>query len=194
MHTIEYNLSFLENSLEELETYLLQPELFWPLSSLTGIHPTFPRLTIGTVQLSFNELDVQEKRMTPAELNRTTQIKTRWKALHTKWRSAIVLKSIDEMGSRLNLWKAYILDLEEDKGRQLNYDQEVRQRVRFTLLLELVNDPALSDKLVEAVQAVDQRASTMTTPADFVWDEALQPLYPQEKYAFLYRKPKPQVK
>jgi hypothetical protein len=95
------------------------------------------------------------------------------------------------MGARLNLWKAYVADLEENKGRQSNYDQEVTQRVRFALLRERIGDAAIPDELVELMQAVDSRALVLTIPADFVWDGRLQSIYPREVYLFLYRRPKP---
>ena len=191
MQSIEFNLQYLENALDELETYLLQSELFWPLSSSAGVRQEFPRLTIANVLLTLNELEAQENDMAPEQYGDASSLQTRWEALHTEWRSAVEMKSIEEMGARLNLWKAYIADLEENKGRQSSYDQEVTQRVRFALLRERIGDAAIPDELVELMQAVDSRALALTFPADFVWDERLQSIYPQEVYLFLYREPKP---
>jgi hypothetical protein len=190
MHPVEYNLTFLENSLEEMEAYLLQPELFWPLSTPLGVSPDFPRLTISSVLLTLNELEAVEDIIPAVQRSRANALQTKWEALHTKWRTAVETKSIEEMQSRLNLWKAYITDLEEGRGRQANYDQEVTQRVRFSLLRERVGESGLPEELLEPMQAVDNRALAVTTPTEFVWDEPLQSIYPQEDYLFLYRKPK----
>jgi hypothetical protein len=194
MQSIEYNLSYLENCLEEMETYLLQPELFWPLSSPAGIRADFSRMTIANVLLTLNELEAQSGSSAAAEAVQVSRLQTRWETLHTKWRTAIETKSIIEMGARLNLWKAYILDLEEDKGRQSNYDQEVQNRVRFALLQNLVGTPTATEDLLESMRSVDQRALALTIPADFIWDKDLERLYTPDKYPYLYRKPKPAAK
>jgi hypothetical protein len=94
------------------------------------------------------------------------------------------------MGARLNLWKAYIADLEERKGQQANYDQEVTQRVRLALLRERIGDAAASDELINLIQTIDIRGLALTIPSEFVWDTRLEPIYPADKYIFLYRKPK----
>ncbi|MDF1499603.1 MAG: hypothetical protein P1P76_03945 [Anaerolineales bacterium] len=190
MQSVEHNLSYLDNCLEEMETYLLQPELFWPLSTSAGVRSEFSRLTVANVLLTLNELDAQVEDMSPGEAAQVSRLRTRWETLHTKWRTAIESKSIAEMRARLNLWKAYILDLEEQKGRQANYAQEVTQRVRFALLHKLTGDAVLTDELIERMQAVDSRALALTAPADFVWDKPLQAIYPPDEYVFLYRKPK----
>ncbi len=192
MHSTEYNLAFLENALEEMETYLLQTELFWPLSTPPDVNPDFPRLTISSVLLTLYELEALEGTIPAAQQTSATRLQTKWEALHTKWRTAVETKSIGEMRARLNLWKAYITDLEENKGRQANYDQEVTQRVRFALLREHIGDSVIPDELVELIQAVDSRALALTAPAEFVWDEPLRSVYLPEDFLFLYRKPKPQ--
>lgn len=190
MHSVDYNLTFLENALEEMETYLIQSELFWPLSTPRGLSPDFPRLTISNVLLTLNELEAQENDMPAAQQTRANRLQTKWEALHTKWRTAVETKAIEEMGARLNLWKAYVTDLEENKGRQANYEQEVTQRVRFALLGERIGDSVIPDELVELMQAVDSRALALTVPVEFVWDAALESIYPRDDYLFLYRKPK----
>lgn len=192
MQSIQFNLRFLENALDEMKTYLFQSELFWPLSSSAGVSGEFPRLTISNVLLTLNELEAQENDMSPEQYADASSLQTRWEALHTEWLTAVETKAIEEMGARLNLWKAYIADLEENKGRQSNYDQEVTQRVRFALLRERIGDAPISDELIDSMQAVDSRALAFTIPAEFVWDERLQPIYPPEEYPYLYRKPKPE--
>ncbi|MGD2057723.1 MAG: hypothetical protein PVI04_03260 [Anaerolineales bacterium] len=189
MQSIEFNLDYLASALREMEDYLMQSELFWPLSSSTGIRQNFPRMTIANVLLTLNELEAQESELSPAQYSRASSLQAEWEALHTKWSSAVEKRAIEEMRARLNLWKAYVLDLEGSEGRKSNYDQEVKQRVRFTLLRERIGSSTIPDELIDEVQAVDQRALGLTTPSDFVWDEKLQPLYPAGDYSFLYRRP-----
>jgi hypothetical protein len=191
MHSVEFNLNFLENALHEMEDYLMQSELFWPLSSPAGIRQDFPRMTIANVLLTLNELDEQEAEMSPAQNAKASSLQTEWEALHTKWSSAVEKKALEEMRARLNLWKAYILDLEGSEGRKANYDQEVTQRVRFALLRERIGSSVVPDELIAEVNAVDQRALALTAPSDFVWDERLESVYPRSEYTFLYRRPIP---
>jgi hypothetical protein len=190
MQSIEFNLRFVETALGDMETYLLQDELFWPISTPAGINPLFPRLTIANVLLALNDLEAQEDEMAPAQYSEASSLQIQWEALHTKWLSAVETKSIGEMRARLNLWKAYITDLEEQDNRKWNYEQEVTQRVRYALLCERIGDTAVPDKLDDLMQTVDRRALSQTSTAEFVWDERLKPLYPPDKYIFLYRRPK----
>jgi hypothetical protein len=190
MQSAEFNLHFLENALEEMETYLLQPELFWPLSSSAGVRQDFPRLTIANVLLTLNELEAQESELAPAQYSKATSLQTKWEVLHTKWLTAVETKAVEEMGARLNLWKAYITDLEENKGQQSNYDQEVTQRVRLALLRERIGDATVPDELIDMIRAVDRRGLALTVPSEFVWDSRLEPIYSPDDYIFLYRKPK----
>jgi hypothetical protein len=189
MQSIDSNLNFLETSLEDMETYLLQDELFWPLSTPAGVSSTFPRLTIANVLLTLNELEAQEDEMAPTQYSKASSLQTQWEALHTKWLSAVITKSVEEMRARLNLWKAYITDLEEYDNRQWSYEQEVTQRVRYALLSERIGRTAVPEKLDDLMQSVDSHALSLTTPTEFVWDERLEPLYPQDRYIFLYRRP-----
>jgi hypothetical protein len=190
MQSVEFNLSFLENALDEMETYLLQDELFWPLSTSAGVRQGFPRLTIANLLLALNELEAQEAEIAPVLSSKSSSLQTRWEALHTKWRSAVESKASGEMGARLNLWKAYMVELEEKKGRQLNYAQEVTHRVRFALLHEHIGNASAPDDLIDLMQAVDSQALALTAPSEFVWDARLEPIYPREDYIFLYRTPK----
>lgn len=191
MHSVEFNLNYLENALNEMEDYLMQSELFWPLSNPTGIRQDFPRMTIANVLLTLNELEEQESEMSPTQNSKASSLQTEWEALHTKWNSAVEKKAIEEMRARLNLWKAYILDLEGSEGRKANYDQEVTQRVRFALLRERIGSSAVPDELIDEVNTVDQRALALTTPSAFAWDERLESVYPRSEYTFLYRRPRP---
>jgi hypothetical protein len=191
MHPPDYNLSYLENCLEDLQTYLLQAELFWPLATPAGAYPEFPRMTLANVLLAFNQVEAQEKQLQSTQRALAENLRIRWEALVAKWQVAVETKAIAEMGARLNLWSAYTLDLEEGRREAAYYRQEVRQRVRFELLLSLIEPATPPEPTLEQMQAVDQRMLALTVPASFIWDEALEPLYPRDGFAFLYRTPHP---
>lgn len=189
MQPPEYNLVFLETCLEELETYLLQAELFWPVTTPAGVRPPFQRMTIANILLAFNELEAQGDELELVGHSRSAKVSARWEALEVKWQVAIENKAIAEMGARLNLWSAFALDLEEGRGSGTNYAQEVRQRVRIELLRTLLHTTGLPEGLLARLETVDGRIQALTVPAEFVWDPALEPIYPPDRHPFLYRAP-----
>ena len=192
MHSPKYNLRLLETSLEELEAFLLSPEILWPLDirSLPGESP-FPRLSLGALLLTLDELDALHPELSPEQKARLLRAMRRWETLRQKWRSAMDRKAQQEMRMRFNLWKGYLADLEEDRSAVEAYPREVRQRVLFERLVESLIGEQAPEELVRPMRGLDGQLLERSLPAGFLWDPRLRGSYPSDRYWFLYRKPKP---
>ena len=117
MQSIQYNLSLLDRMLEELEAYLLSSVIYWPLSTKGTRLSRAPRLTLGGLYLTLDELASRESEMTRNEVSHYDKLSRILERLSTKWQAGIEQKALQELNSRVNLWKAFIQDLEEDPKR-----------------------------------------------------------------------------
>lgn len=172
--------------LAELEPYLLSPELFWPISSRNRTTPQ-DRLTVGNLLLCLDQLKASGELSDPGFTTRLRKSEITWQTAHEKWKSVIAKKASTEIGSRLNLWRMYLFDLEEGQGSAFDYHHEVRNRVIVERLIKLISDREFWDK---DVKAVDNLLRSLVVPADFIWSSSLRAAYPRDLYWFLYRKPR----
>ncbi|MFN3741115.1 MAG: hypothetical protein ACK4VW_00400 [Anaerolineales bacterium] len=173
--SIEIDRTYFQAALDELETYLLSSELYWPLN-MPGV--SLSRLTLG--QLLLTRLRLQARGyLLPEQENRLGQVCRRWQAAWER-------KARHEFHSRLNLWKNYLEDyFESPSNYAADYPQEVRLRVILALLSQEISSPLPEE---EALAALDARLRTAFLPGPFVWEADLSPLFPHQTWWYLYGK------
>jgi hypothetical protein len=116
-----------------------------------------------------------------------TKSELQWEQSKEKWKSSIIHKATQELGSRLNLWRAYLMDLEDGQGASFDYRHEVRNRV----IIERIFDLDVGREAWEKdLHAIDRLHRSLVDPCEFIWPKVLQPEYPQQPYWFLYRTPR----
>jgi hypothetical protein len=179
-------LDHLTNMLAELEEYLLSPELFWPLGSR---NPAIPedRLTLGNLLLSLDQLNALRQNWDIHAETNFRKLELIWEQSLEKWKSAIVKKAEQEIRSRMNLWTAYLQDLDEGQAGQFDYRREVRNRVILERLFDL---DVLREAWEVELQSADRLHRSLVEPSEFIWSEPLQSQYPRESFWFLYRMPR----
>lgn len=190
MHSTDYDLNLLETMIEELETFLLSDEVFWPLGGNPHKgQPPFPQLSVGQLQLTLKELEAVEEEIDSDQSMRWRKASERAWMLRSKWTTAMAHKSLAEASQRLNLWRAYLTEVNENGGTSGNYHYEVRHRVILSLLTEFTL--LLDDKLIQAeLHTLDGLLRGMLTgPSEFVWAEPLKRVYPEPDYWYLYQRP-----
>jgi hypothetical protein len=191
MHPHDYNLNLARFILEELEDYILSSEIFWPLSKRSTSGSPFPRLTLGGLILTLNELKAQEIDMSPSQRADLDKLLRDMDRVRVKWAVGIERKAAQELRSRLNLWRAYLLDIEERVETTENYPREVRNRVMFEHLADLsIRQPDTKPR-VDEMRHLDTRLRSFFAPGEFVWDVRLERIYPQSTFWFLYGIPRP---
>jgi len=188
MLPIEQNLSLLERMLEELESYILSDEVFWPLSQKEIQGLSLPRLTFGGLMLILDELAALNSQMSTKQVLRYERLLRKYEGIFGKWRSSIEKKVIQELHARLNLWRAYLLDLEEQPERIEGYPREVRTRVMIHRLIDLIGNLDDLDVELQSLKIIDDRIHDFLSPGEFIWETSLQQIYPREQFPFLYMK------
>jgi len=190
MHPAEHSLGLAEAMTEELEDYLLSAELFWPLQRRAGSgEPPYPKLSLGSLFLTLDELEASESDLAPALAARLRSLRSRVEALRSKWAAAIQRKAAQELKSRVNLWRAYLTDLEESPRAAELFPQEARQRVMAARLEAASGDLPEGASSRRALQEVDSRLRQRFNPGAFIWDRRLARVYPASEFWFLYGTP-----
>lgn len=191
MESTDYNLDLFETMLDEIEDFLLSADIFWPLAKRSKPEsPPYPRLSTGALLMTQDVSLAQEAGMNTEQKARHAKLQSQWKMILNKWRSALGRKSEREMGMRLNLWRAYLSDLEEGKASHFDYDRETRNRVQFTRLRTLTMGNSKTINMEKAIRSLDALLLNLTIASDFIWDDRLRETYPERDFGYLYRQPR----
>jgi hypothetical protein len=137
-----------------------------------------------------NELAGQNPQMDPKQAMRHDRLLQKYGGIRQKWQTAIENKAIQELKMRLNLWHGYLNDIEEQPNWIENYPGEVRNRVMIDHLTTIIGPkPELENEFL-AISSLDHRIHDFLIPGEFIWEDSLRPFYPQEKFPYLYMKPR----
>ena len=181
----QYSIEYLQYCLEELETYLLASELFWPVSVYPAqANHSYPRMTLGNMLLFLHYLEglSQSRKLSPTEETQYRELKTKIEDLQNKWTVAWEKKAAHEFRSRFNQWTNYLNELKDKPGvSAIYYASEVRVRV----LLELLRNHIPEDELLD-LGPLDAYIRVLLAPAHFLWDKAVAPGFPRDTFWFLY--------
>lgn len=180
----EYELRYVQEGLEQLESYLLSSHLYQPLGiSAPAGKPPYPQLTLGNLLLAERKSLAATIKSSSYEQSKfysqsIRQIKEKWL---THWKE----KSHRELNSRILLWKDFLDTYLDDATN--NYDRykfEVNRRVLITILAEE------SDKIFnEQKQLINTLDATLRSHFDhgvFIWDDIFSEAFPESIYWFLY--------
>lgn len=193
MHPIEYTLEFAEIMLDELRPYLHSKEVFWNLgeSPSSGGAP-FPKMSIGALALTMDELGVQGEEMGPKQIQRLEALNQSLDDAKAERPVNLEAKALSEVQQRFNLWKAYVQDLRESATAAESYSTDVRQRVLLTRLRAFIADEEAVDDLEAELEPVDDGLRAIFRSGPFAWHPRLRLIYHAREYWFLYGEPVPQ--
>ncbi len=187
MPSLEYDRTFLQAGIPELEKYLLSDEIYWPLGlrALQGEAP-FPRMTLGWLLLARERArGWQASGIPPAQSHVIEQLAIRMDAIRTRWRAAWENKARQEFRSRLTLWTNFINEYRKDRGGHANrYPYEVQRRAMLHLLQQEARE--IPDPELELLHRMDRFLQSVLAPGEFVWEAEIAPAFPRDVYWYLY--------
>ena len=179
MWDAETSLKSLEESVEQMESYLLSQDVIRTQSGR-------PSLSVGLISLDFRWLG---SAVESENQDRLKSVRAELDAVRDKWRVAWERKSAAELRSRLNLWREYLADLERRPGLGSSYPQEVRNRAIAVDLLDAVGNQPEIKTLSASLDAIDNRLRDTFQPGKFVWVQVPESAFPAESFWFLYGRP-----
>ena len=184
MPTFEYDLRYLQAGADQLEAYLLAPELYWPAgASAPKGEPPYPQLTLGGLLLARQRLGATAQ--TAAQQAELTRLEGQLEALRNQWRTAWGNKARQDFHARLKLWRDFLEEYREKPSAHYDrYSYEVGRRVQLHLLAGEAID--LPQAELEVVKGLDKLLRAILRPGPFLWDELLTSSFPEPTYWYLY--------
>ena len=171
------DLVFLEEALPEMERYILSEQIFWQMTSGS-------RLSLGMLLFKQKRLsvvdDLSPVRETISEINYS------FTAFRTQWRTNWSLKAGKEYGARLRQWDQSMSELLIDRDQAITpaYRHEITWRVILSLLEDELLQPA--SEQVHFLTGLDARLKASTRKGTFIWEEELTPVFPEDRFWYLY--------
>jgi hypothetical protein len=184
MQQFDSDWELLKAGMDELETYILSPVLYWPIShhkpDLTG---ETTRLTIGNLLLSLKRIKSTD-REEPCKAE-VAKFDGEVNRIREKWRSNWSNKAEVEIRSRLDLWTKFVANITGEPGEYWkSYPYHVRQRVILELLS--VETLAPSPQYESTIAGLDARLRAISLKGQFVWDASLINGFPADTFWYLY--------
>jgi len=184
MKTFDYDLRYIQASLEVLDNYLLSDEVFWPLSvnSPAG-EPDYPRLSLGGLLLSRARLAAYHK--SHDQTDQMVQLNSKFDLIRSKWRVAWENKARHSFSVRLRMWRDFIEEYKNNLQDNMDrYTYEVRLRTMLTLLAS--EGGGLSQEEVDLLSVLDAYIKSVLVVDGFVWEADIQNGFPANIYWYLY--------
>lgn len=179
----ENEIQYLNHALDELESYLLSEELFWPVTGSDASGNAFLKLTIGNLLLSLKKLETLADGgyLTSGQQGELDRIEQEVEATRHKWQVAWEQKADREFKFRFRQWGDLLQDIRRDFGNQsAYYRHEVRVRVLLSLLSEFTADIEGSD-----LDKLDVPLQKVLKHGDFIWEDELAAGFPEDEFWFL---------
>lgn len=147
-----------------------------------------PNLTIGGLLMRLHRLMLPGNLLSDQQRTRLTTAKQQVDRVKQEWLVAYTNKTTDELVVRINQWKQFVSECQQNQNecREM-YPSLVEKRVMAQALVNEARElNALNPDIEKQLNAIDSQFQSYVDPGSFVWDQRLQPSYPQDQYGFLY--------
>ena len=187
---IAYDLAVVEAMVAEMEPYLKSDLLYWRLSPAVALRPAVPLLTIGGVLLRTHRLGGQSDRLTPTQRNRLSAASDAFRVVTERWAAHTEKRMRRELDARLNSWQWFVDDCCERKQSCVAYyATEAELRTLLDLLIEAAAGFGNVAPQQRRLVLLDSQFRRWLRPGDFVWAALLEPVYPRNRFWWLYGRP-----
>lgn len=182
MRDPEFHLQALAASVESLQPYLLSKDVFWPMGPL-------PSLSLGRIYWDRTVLSARKALLKGPQLADLGRIERTVEDLQRQWSLAWENKATAELRTRINLWQAYLRELDDSRDEAGAYPQEVRNRALAAHLRRVAGNQPEARQLGALLDGLDARLRSVFKAGEFVWEPELAPAFPIDPYWYLYGRP-----
>ena len=181
----ETDLRELEAMASHLTPYLYQDDLYGMMSN------NLPRLTVGGLLLRLLRLEGQQ--LSEAQQKRVAEARSRFEELRKEWAAHYDGKVQKEIAVRLRSFSAFLDEADDSPGgARGNYPAEATRRTIITHLRDEAEQRNLwTEEYAADLQRVDRRLQAVLDRSQekFIWADELQPIYPKDRFWWLYALP-----
>jgi hypothetical protein len=174
---------------DKLESYVRGTELYGNAGG--GYFARQPSLTIGALVMRLRRLDALSDSLSAPERDLLRSAQQRCHRVEREWSVHFGEKVLKEAHSRLDAMRAFFQECAHDsKSCAGNYPPELLRRTIVEELLPIITQHQLpADDLKDKLTAADGNLRSLVKPSAFNWSPLLQPVYPQDRYWWLYQRP-----
>lgn len=185
------DLNELERMIGSLEGYLKSNNLYGSVGGgfLTG--GTAPQLTPGAILLRIRRLNALRDQLDDRRQATLDKLIAQHNTIRTRYETPYQERLVREAHSRLDAMKRFFEECREDMSNCPRiYNPEVLRRTIVEEVLDDLNAHGyVSSELDQKIIGTDKRLRGYLAPADYVWDNQLQAVYPQDKFWWQWMAP-----
>jgi len=174
---------------DELETYIVNDDLYRTISVPLPQGAQNIQMTGADLLTRLYRLQGERPALAPALQQQVDELQQRVTSTIYSLRTRFHARLEREIKARLDSLRWFLDDCLADRQRcHVEFPFEMRNRQRIEEALKAMSY-RLPAELQRSLQQIDERIRLLTVASPFVWDERLRPLFPAERYWYLYLRP-----
>ena len=180
------DLAIVEEMVGELEDYIVKDEVYRTIRARTPDGVQAVQMSGGDLLARLHRLGAEAPALAASMRQRIETIAAQAATIIYSLRTRFHQRLEREIRARLGSLKWFLDDAAGDPRRlRQEYPYEIRNRQRIAVMFDELGADA-SAEILAAVAQMDQRLRLAPKPAGSLWDDKLAPLFPVEKFWFLY--------
>ena len=174
---------------QQLNDYVRSDELYGSTSGMYGGNT--PALTIGALLMRLRRLDAMRAEFKKKQLADFEKAQEMHRFVQNEWTVHYEHKMLKEAESRLDAMRGFFDECNDSpkQCRSIYRPEASRRTIVEEIRREMAEMGIESEALEKKVKERDGKLRSYLEIAPFIWDEALKPVYPEQKYWWLYAIP-----
>lgn len=189
-YSLETDLKEAKAMADALESYVRGDSLYGTAHG--GFFSSMPSLTIGALLMRLRRLDAQRDQMQDRQRKTLDAAVDRYETVMREWSHHSEQKMLREAHSRLDAMSSFFKECAESERQcaAVYRPEQLRRTIVQELLREMEARNVQAGKDLQAkVSNADKYLRGFFRPAEFEWADALQAIYPENEFWWLYQRP-----
>lgn len=185
----EIDLAVLAAEVEELEEYIIKGEVYRTLRVPTPTGVQQVQMSGGDLLTRLYRLEGERELLPVEQRSRLEDLALQARSIMYSLRSRFHDLLAREVKARIDSLNWFLDDVVGDRKRaRTEYPYEIRNRQRIAVMVDELSED-FPPELKAELKRVDERIRLIVQPAEFVWDSRLAPIFPRERFWYLYVSP-----
>jgi len=187
--TPEIDLAVVAAEVDELEEYIIKGDVYRTLRVQTPSGVQMVQMSGGDLLTRLYRLEGGRDHLPPDHRSRIKDLSLTARSTIYSLRTRFHDLLQREIKTRLDSLNWFLDDVMGDPKRaRVEYPYEIRNRQRIQLMAEELAEN-LPPELKQQIARTDDRIRLIAKPAGFLWDSQLEPIFPRERFWYIYVSP-----
>ena len=183
------DITVLSAEVDELEEYIIAGEVYRTLRVVTPAGAQMVQMSGGDMLTRLFRLTGERDRLQAEQRSQVKGLALRAESTAYSLRTRFHDLLQRELKTRIDSLNWFLDDVMGDPKRaRADFPYEIRNRQRIDAIAAELGDD-LAPALKSELRRVDDRIRLIVRPADFVWDASLAPIFPRDRFWYLYTTP-----